>query len=78
MRGLNCQFKDLWTLFCRKKERFVLTDCPIGLPRQSGDKRGRKELQFEDLTERSKNKKTLALRRDTPLSLLIHATQLSK
>lgn len=82
MNAFCFQFRTRWASSSRMKERFVLNnkswlDSSIGFPRQSSVKRGRKELQFEDCGERSKNKRTMALRKAIPSSLLAHATQMS-
>lgn len=74
-------FKDRWAKSSRHEERFLRKnqnwlDSSIGFV-TTRTKRGRKEIDFEECSEKTKVKKCKNLRQNVPLPVLNYATQIS-
>ncbi|CAH2094474.1 unnamed protein product [Euphydryas editha] len=86
LRFFKTQFKQKWKAASRKKDRFMSTNedwltSEIQVPNYSAEatrKPGRPTKCFKDLSERSKRRKTTALREQVPVEELTYAAEVSQ
>lgn len=86
LRFFKTQFKQRWAAAKRQEQRFLNNNkkwlaSSIKLPSlgsETGKKRGRPTKKFQELSERSKRRKTMELRAQVPAEELVYAASVSQ